>query len=1190
LKHYLLAGLALGWVVLSPATGQSVAPDTGVATIGQGAYCGPYAERSLEEKRAYAKEFLRWQQGRSTRQKSSARRHIPIVFHLVDEASVTDQDVEKAVASLNNAFTHSHNDPNGTDFSQGSRGVDTEIEFCLARRAPDGGLTSGIVRWDAGFGRIDGDVDDAEVKTQGQWDPRRYLNVWVVPGGISLELRATYRGSTGWTRTSTAGGYAGGPRGVVSQGAYTDGVVVSSLGAPLLAHEIGHYLSLAHTFAGGCKNDDCTVDGDGICDTPPDRVRSGCGQNSCDTDVLSNNSNGNFPTDVPDMTSNFMDYSSCPTEFTQGQADRMHFTIDSYRTQLAVESPGGNPGCDRPCTADFTASFTVSGRHREPNVPYEFTSTIAGTAAADSYRWSIERLGGTGSNYPIAWGEGQAAEVATTANLRHSFSETGRYRVTLRAWNRSDPDCFASYSRVILITCGGIDARFTPNKRLIASKQPVGKLIDSVRFTNRSVNAAEYEWRVTHRPYDNQRPAQPDFISTDIHLEHTFLEPGDYAITLVARNGPTCTATAGPFILSVEDPTIDAVIRFTEVECYRENSIRAAVQLFNLGYDTIRAGMPVTFFDRDPRSATSSASVLGTYYTKKVVYGKDEPIEFAVVLPSDRLRRSGIWAACNVDSTDALPLRWPASDLNVMSVNARFPPSGQNETEYRNNVAYHEVLPFEARLAMDGAGACEFSDLQLRAGYVNSQSVSKVEWLPAGDLSCSGCLSPLLAGGSDARMQQVVLTSRYACVDTATLSIPKIEVDPPTLVRDEAPSICSGTSGIDGNTYFSGRSLRWYTNPTNGAGQPVSSLLPGDRAGTFSYYVSQLGRGCEGPRARFTYTVKAPPPAPTVEPLPDICTGENAAALSESATGVDLLWYDQATGGSSTAAAPVVDPNRPGTHRYWVTQTVEECESPRVEIGYAINPIPPAPNVTLPRAYCVGDPVIDLPRSTGHTDLVWFTRQTGDEEVVPPPPPIGAEAHNYDYWVGRRVRGCDGPRVPVDVTVHGIDLVAGGPYRVIEGQSIPVEVKLSTAPVDLPYTLWWEDESGREIGRDVSTLVVEPRASTTYRVRANSEYCPAEAEVMVDLVYLIDPTKMFSPNGDGVNETWYVGDIDQYPEATVRIFNRWGGLVYESTGYRNDWTGLGMDKLPLPVATYYFTIDLQQPELEVKTGSVTIIR
>ena len=1193
MKQYIVTLVALLWVPLSTLISQSVAPDTTGKATRQESYCGPYVERSRKEKQAEAKKFLAWQLARSSRPKALTRRHIPIVFHLLEDTpTITDREVSLAVASLNNAFTHSRKYPEGTDFSQGTRGVDTEIEFCLARRAPDGGSTNGIVRWNTHYTRIDSDLEDEKVKTQGQWDPRRYLNVWVVSGGVDLELRAIYRGSTGWKRTSTAGGYAGGPQGVVRQDALRDGVIVNGIGASLLAHEIGHYLSLAHTFAGGCQNDDCTVDGDGICDTPPDRSQSGCDQNTCDTETLSGNSNGNFFEDVPDMTSNFMDYSSCSNEFTQGQADRMHFTIDTYRPQLAVESPGGNPGCDRPCTADFTASFTASDRHREPNVPYDFTSTIAGTDVVDSYQWSVERLGDTDSDYPIAWGEGQApagATAGTTADLRYSFPESGKFRVTLRAWNSADPDCFASYSRVMLVTCSGIDARFTPDKRLIAAKQTAGKMVDRVRFTNRSVNATAYEWRVTHQPYGNRGPAQPDFVSTDVHLDHTFVEPGEYSITLVAGNGPTCAASAGPFVLPVEDPTIDADLRITGAECYKEDSILVAFQIINHGYDTIPIGMPVTFFDADPRrGASAPPNVQGTYYLDKVVYGKDEPGDFTIVFPAGRLRQTGIWGACNVDSTDTLPLRWPAGDLNVMSVNAQFPPSDQNELTYQNNVAYQGIFSVTARLAMDGAGACEFSDLQLQADFQYGQSVQRVEWLPTDNLSCTNCPDPRLARGSDSREQKAVLTSQYFCTDTAILSIPKISVDPPPLAQ-EVPSICGGAGEIDGNNYLSGQNLRWYATPSNGVGQPVPPLLPGDRAGTFSYYVSQVMRGCESSRTPFTYIVKEPPPTPIIQPLPDICTDGAAATLPESAAGTSLLWYDQATGGSGNQSAPVIDPARPGTYTYWVTQTVNDCESPRAEIGYTIHPNPPAPSVALPENYCVGDPVIDLSQLTGHTDLVWFTDKHAGEEVVPPPL-IGSDVRDYDYWVGRRINGCDGPRAPVRVGVHEVGVLAGGPYRVIEGESIPVEVDVSISPADLPFTLRWEDEAGREIGQDVSTLVVAPQASTVYRAIVDSEHCTAEAEVAVDLVYLLDPAKIFSPNGDGLNETWYVGDIDKYPEVTVRVFNRWGSLVYESTGYQNDWAGTGQNAQPLPVATYYFTIDLQQPELEMVAGSVTIVR
>ena len=316
-------------------------------------FCSKHQQPDRAQREWIAKQFRKWQN--EVHAKSMAPiRTIPIVFHLLEyDPAITNAQVETAVASLNNAFSHSHNNPQGDDYSGGTRGVDTQIEFCLAQRAPDGGVTTGIVRWRSDYENMDVDLEDAKLKTQGQWDPRYYLNVWVV-AHLDNETDQSYTGSSWWNRDNGLGGYSGGPGGVVGPDAKTDGVVVAGLGSALLAHEIGHYMSLAHTFTGGCKNDDCLVDGDGICDTPPDNSQAGCNQNTCDTDTLSNYSNGIFTTDVPDMTSNFMDYGSCPSEFTQGQADKMLFVMDNQRINLAVEPPSNNDACLKPCNADFS--------------------------------------------------------------------------------------------------------------------------------------------------------------------------------------------------------------------------------------------------------------------------------------------------------------------------------------------------------------------------------------------------------------------------------------------------------------------------------------------------------------------------------------------------------------------------------------------------------------------------------------------------------------------------------------------------------------------------------------------------------------------------------------------------------------------------------------------------------------------
>jgi hypothetical protein len=96
-----------------------------------------------------------------------------------------------------------------------------------------------------------------------------------------------------------------------------------------LTHEVGHWLELYHTFQGGCPTNPSHNGGDQVADTPaeasPNFLCPEPGDAPRDT----------CPADPgADPVQNFMDYSfdSCLTEFTTGQAARMQFAWNSYRT------------------------------------------------------------------------------------------------------------------------------------------------------------------------------------------------------------------------------------------------------------------------------------------------------------------------------------------------------------------------------------------------------------------------------------------------------------------------------------------------------------------------------------------------------------------------------------------------------------------------------------------------------------------------------------------------------------------------------------------------------------------------------------------------------------------------------------------------------------------------------------------
>ena len=69
-----------------------------------------------------------------------------------------------------------------------------------------------------------------------------------------------------------------------------------------------------------------------------------------------------------------------------------------------------------------------------------------------------------------------------------------------------------------------------------------------------------------------------------------------------------------------------------------------------------------------------------------------------------------------------------------------------------------------------------------------------------------------------------------------------------------------------------------------------------------------------------------------------------------------------------------------------------------------------------------------------------------------------------------------------------------------------------------------------------------------------------------------------SANGDRVNDFFHIAGILDYPNSSLKIYNRWGNLVYETIGYKNDWGGDFNGKRDLPDGTYYYLLELNDAD------------
>ena len=85
-----------------------------------------------------------------------------------------------------------------------------------------------------------------------------------------------------------------------------------------------------------------------------------------------------------------------------------------------------------------------------------------------------------------------------------------------------------------------------------------------------------------------------------------------------------------------------------------------------------------------------------------------------------------------------------------------------------------------------------------------------------------------------------------------------------------------------------------------------------------------------------------------------------------------------------------------------------------------------------------------------------------------------------------------------------------------------------------------------------------------------------------------------TPNGDGKNDALAFEILDEfpddYPDAELVIFSRWGDIVYTQRPYKNDWKGTNTLNQPLPDGTYYYILRLNVPNGKIEKGDVTIIR
>ncbi len=153
---------------------------------------------------------------------------------------------------------------------------------------------------------------------------------------------------------------------------------------------------------------------------------------------------------------------------------------------------------------------------------------------------------------------------------------------------------------------------------------------------------------------------------------------------------------------------------------------------------------------------------------------------------------------------------------------------------------------------------------------------------------------------------------------------------------------------------------------------------------------------------------------------------------------------------------------------------------------------------------------------------------------------------------------------------------------------------LNLGDTTVVFTLDTDVENGTLVFNEDGTFTYTPDTDFVGQDSFTYTVCDIDGECSTAIVTItvlgedipdVTVPEGFSPNGDGVNETFIVLGLENYPNHKVTIINRWGNKVYEASPYLNDWDGTNMFGVSvggnkLPVGTYFYIIELEDGKME----------
>ena len=432
------------------------------------------------------------------------------------------------------------------------------------------------------------------------------------------------------------------------------------------------------------------------------------------------------------------------------------------------------------------------------------------------------------------------------------------------------------------------------------------------------------------------------------------------------------------------------------------------------------------------------------------------------------------------------------------------------------------------------------------------------------------------------------------------------------------------TYNLSGNNIMADQQVTIAFTAGSGSFTIPAASLPNTGETTINFTtVVNVQTGCSAPIALIGTIVinETPDPASFSILIDNVCLGEVVTVLVSGLDGLNNVDFTYSLSGANSSVDQSISvalnsgngtfdiasnllPN-PGATTITITSITNnetECGSTTFteNFSFEINPIAGAP-IAQDAVFCETENATIADLTPSGDQFQWFASATDTN-------PISADfvlvTGSYYVSESNSTNDCASERAMITVTINTVET----PTLVQDGDSFcgvdnPTLQDL-TANINVNGTITWFDAASN--GNELPPTELLTNGMTYYGLQFSEPvncFSAGMLAVTVDLSACEDDEDIenffvpdaFSPNGDGVNDTFRIPDIEfLYPDFSLEIYNRYGNLMFTGNNNRPDWNGKnGISNLvdgTAPNGVYFYIIRFNKDNKSPKQGRLYLNR